>query len=272
MRVNKVTVVILYGYIITKMRAIWSGSIGFGLVNIPVKLYSGSQPREGLDLDMLHKGDLSPIRYARICREDGKEIPYDEVVKGYEYKKGDYIVLTQDDFKKADVHETKTIDIKQFADEDEIDSRYYERPYYLEPEKGAERAYALLRDALERSGKVALAKYAMRGRDNMGAVKPLGNALILVQMRFPADLRNGSDLNFPTQKAKAEELKMALALISQLDKPFMAEDWHDTYTEELEEVIEEKAKGHKPKTHGKAPKDTDVKDLMATLKASLDKK
>jgi DNA end-binding protein Ku len=252
------------------MRAIWSGSIGFGLVNIPVKLYSASQPREGIDLDMLHKEDHSPIRYARICREDGEEIAYDEIVKGYEYKKGDYIVLTQEDLKKADVKEAKSINIKQFADESDIDSRYYERPYYLEPEKGAERAYALLRDALEKSGKVALAKYAMRARDNMAAIKPLGNALVLVQMRFPADLRNPGELNFPDKKSQKEEIEMALALIKQLDKPFIPEDWHDTYTEELEELIEQKAKGHKPKTHGRAPKDTKVKDLMATLKASLD--
>jgi DNA end-binding protein Ku len=252
------------------MRAIWSGSIGFGLVNIPVKLYSGSHPREGLDLDMLHKEDHAPIRYARICREDGKEVPYDDIVKGYEYKKGDYIVLSQADLKKADVRETNTITIKQFADADEIDSRYYDRPYFLEPQKGAERAYTLLRDALEKSGKVALVKYAMRARDDMGAIKPLGRALILNQMRFPADLRNPADLKFPDEKSKADELQMALSLIKQLDKPFIPEDWHDTYTEELEELIKEKAKGHKPKPKGKAPQDTKYKDLMATLKASLE--
>lgn len=252
------------------MRAIWSGSIGFGLVNIPIKLYSASQAHDGLDLDMLHKEDHSPIRYARICREDGEEIPYDEIVKGYEYKKGDYIILTQDDFKKADAKKTKTIEIKQFVDESEIDSRYYEKPYYLEPDKGAERAYALLRDALAKTDKVALAKYAMRARDNMGAIKPMGSALVLNQMRFPADLRNPGDLKFPEQKAGKEELGMAIALIKQLDKPFIPEDWHDTYTEELEEVIEEKAKGHKPKTHSREPQETKVRDLMSTLRASLE--
>jgi DNA end-binding protein Ku len=252
------------------MRAIWSGSIGFGLVNIPIKLYSASQPHEGLDLDMLHKEDHSPIRYARVCREDGEEVPWDEIVKGYEYKKGDYVVLTQEDFKKADAKKTQSLEIKQFTDEAEIDSRYYEKPYYLEPQKGADRAYALLRDALDQSGKVALVKYAMRARDNMGAIKPMGKALVLVQMRFPADLREPTELNFPPQKAKPEEIKMALALIKQLDKHFIPEDWHDTYTEELEEIIEEKAKGKKPKVHGKQPKDTKVKDLMATLKASLE--
>jgi DNA end-binding protein Ku len=252
------------------MRSIWSGSVAFGLVNIPVKLYRASQTHEGLDLDMLHKQDHAPIRYARVCREDGEEIPYDEIVKGYEYRKGDYVILTQDDFKKADAKKTKTIEIKQFVDEAEIDSRYYDRPYFLEPDKGAERAYALLRDALARTQKVALAKYAMRARDNMGVIKPLGNALILNQMRFPADLRNPADLKFPDQKAAKQELEMAIALIKQLDKPFIPEDWHDTYTEELEEIIQEKAKGHKPKTRGKPPKETDVKDLMSTLKASLE--
>jgi DNA end-binding protein Ku len=251
------------------MRAIWSGSISFGLVNIPVKLYSASQTHQGLDLDMLHKADTAPIRYTRICSKDGQEVPYDEIVKGFQYKKGEYVVLTEEDFQKADVRQTKTLDIKQFTDESEIDSRYYEKPYYLEPEEGAERAYALLRDALEKSGKVALAKYAMRARDNMGAIKPDGRVLVLNQMRFPADLRGPGELKFPDTKAGAEELKMALALIDQLTKSFIPEDWHDTYTEKLEVIIAEKAKGRKPKARGEAPKKTKITDLMATLKASL---
>lgn len=252
------------------MRAIWRGSISFGLVNIPVRLFSASQVHEGLDLDMLHKEDHAPIRYARVCRSDGKEVPWDEIVKGYEYRDGDYVVLTPEDLKKADVEKTKTIKIHQFAAESEIDTRYYEKPYYLEPEKGAGEAYALLREALERSDKIALAKFAMRARENMAAIKPVGKALILNQLRFPADVRSPADLNLPDKKASEEEVKMALALINQLTKPFIPEDWHDTYTEELEEVIEEKAKGKKPKVHGKQPKDTKVKDLMATLKASLE--
>jgi DNA end-binding protein Ku len=237
-----------------------------------VKMYSGSESHEGLDLDMLHKKDHAKIRYARVCRADGQEIPYDEIVKGYEYKDGDYVVLTQEDFKKADAKKTQSLEIKQFVDEAEIDSRYYDKPYFLEPGKGADRAYTLLRDALQESGKIALVKYAMRARDNIGAIKPLGNALILNQMRFPADLRNPKDLNFPDKKlASKEEVKMALALVNQQTKPFIPEDWHDTYTEELEEIIEEKAKGQKPKTHGKPPTETKVQDLMSTLKASLEK-
>jgi DNA end-binding protein Ku len=254
------------------MRAIWSGSISFGLVNIPVKMYSGSESHDGLDLTMLHKRDHAPIRYARVCRKDGKEIPYDEIVKGYEYQKGDYVELTQEDLKKVDAKRTKTLEIRQFADETEIDSRYYDKPYYLEPAKGAERAYAVLREALEKSSKVALVKYAMRARDNMGAIKPVGRTLILDQMRFPSDLRDPGDLKFPDKdSASKEEVDMALALLKQQTKPFIPEDWHDTYTEELEEMIEEKAKGHKPKRHGKEPETTKVKDLMSALKASLDK-
>lgn len=254
------------------MRAVWSGSISFGLVNIPVKMYSGAQAHEGIDLDMLHKEDKSPIRYARICRADGQEIPYDDIVKGYEYQDGDYVVLTDKDFEKADTKKTKMVQLKQFAKESEIDSRYYEKPYYLEPEKGGEHAYALLRDALEKTGKVALGTFAMRARDNMAVIKPLGNALILNQLRFPSDLREPGDIIFPKEQAKKEELSMAMKLIDQLTEPFIAEDWHDTYTEELEEIIEDKVKGKKPAKHGKEPAPTKVGDLMASLKASLARK
>jgi DNA end-binding protein Ku len=254
------------------MRAIWTGSIAFGLVNIPVKMYSGSESHDGLDLHMLHREDHAPIRYARVCRKDGSEVPYDEIVKGYEYQDGDFVVLTQDDFKKADARKTKALEIRQFANESEIDSRYYDKPYYLEPAKGAERAYALLRDALAKSGKVALVKYAMRARDNMGAIKTIGSGLVLNQMRFPNDVRNPGELNLPDKNlASKAELEMAEALIKQQTKPFIPEDWHDEYTEKLEEIIEEKAHGQKPKTHGKAPKPTEVKDLMSALRDSLQK-
>ncbi|MBI2798363.1 Ku protein [Candidatus Saccharibacteria bacterium] len=254
------------------MRSIWNGSISFGLVNIPVSLYSGSAAHEGLDLDMLHKSDHSPIRYARVCRQDGKEIPYNDIVKGYEFRKGDYIELTDEDFKKADVHKTKTIDIKQFVDEAEIDIRYFEKPYYLEPQKGAEHAYALLREALEQSSKLAVAIYVLRNRESLAVIKPVGKALVLIQMRFPADLKEPTGLKFPPkEKVDAGEMKMAITLINKLTKHYIAEDWHDTYTEELEEIIEQKAKGKKPKSHGKAPAKTEAHDLMAKLKESLGK-
>lgn len=253
------------------MRAIWTGSLSFGLVNIPVRLYSGSDTNSGLDLTMLHKKDNSPIRYARICRKDGKEIPYEDIVKGYEYQHGDYVILTESDFAKANAKRTKTIDIVEFTMEDEIDVRYFDKPYYLEPAKGAEKPYALLRDALTKSGKIAVAEFVLRNREHLAALKPVGNALVLNQMRFPSDVRSPADLKLPEgHEANQKEIKMALALIDQLSGPFIPEDFHDTYTEELEAVITAKAKGKKPPKGEPAPSKTDVKDLMSVLKASLE--
>lgn len=253
------------------MRPLWNGSISFGLVNIPVRLYSGSNPREGIDLDMLHKDDHAPIRYARICRKDGEEVPWDDIVKGYEYRDGDYVVLTKKELDSIDAKKTQTIDIKQFIDQTDIDLRYYEKPYYLEPVKGGEKAYALLRAALEKSGKLALATFVMHEREHIAAIKPVGRALVLNQMRFPTDLRQPTDLHLPTDTDLSErEVEMALKFVKQETKPFIAEDLHDTYTEELEEMIKDKAKGKKPKkTASHTTGTTTAGDLMAALKASL---
>jgi DNA end-binding protein Ku len=237
-------------------------------------MYSGTHPREGLDLDMLHKEDHAPIRYARICRKDGKEIPWNDIVKGYEYQDGDYVVLTKKDLESIDVEKSKTIDIQQFVEESDIDIRYFEKPYYLEVVKGGEKAYALLRLALEKSKKIALAKFVMHEREHVAVIKPVGRALVLDQMRYPTDLREPADLHFPTEKAVTEkEAEMAIKLIRQETKPFIAEDLHDTYTEELEEMIKDKTKGKKPaKKSSRAPEHTSSKDLMAALKASLKEK
>jgi DNA end-binding protein Ku len=253
------------------MRAIWNGSISFGLVNIPVRMYSATNPRQGIDLDMLHKDDHQPIRYARICRKDGEEIPWNDIVKGYEYRDGDYVVLTKKDMESIDAQKSQTIDIQQFVDEGDIDIRYFEKPYYLEPVKGGDKAYALLHGALEKSGKLALAKFVMHEREHVAAIKPVGRALVLNQMRFPSDLRQPGELHFPTSKEVTEkEIEMALKLVKQETKPFIAEDLHDTYTEELEEMIKAKTKGKKiPKSTKKAPGETSAKDLMGALKASL---
>lgn len=252
------------------MRPLWNGSISFGLINIPVRLFSGSNPREGIDLDMLHKEDHAPIRYARICRKDGEEIPWNDIVKGYEYREGDYVVLSQKELDSIDAEKTQTIDILQFINEEDIDIRYFEKPYYLEVTKGGDRAYALLRKALQKTGKLALARFVMHQREHVAVIKPLGRALVLEQMRFPSDLRQPGELNMPTDKAVTDkELEMAVKLIKQETKPFVAEDLHDTYTEELEEMIKAKTKGKKIKTQSKAPGKTSSKDLMSALKASL---
>lgn len=252
------------------MRPIWNGSISFGLVNIPVRLYSGTNPRQGIDLDMLHKEDHSPIRYARICRKDGEEIPWEDIVKGYEFREGDYVVLSQKELDSLDEKKTQTIDIQQFVEQNEIDIRYFEKPYYLEPVKGGEKAYALLREALEESGKVGLAKFVLHQRENIAVIKPVGRALVLDQMRYPTDIREPGELNLPAGKQATEkELEAALKLIRQETKPFIAEDLRDTFTDELEGLIKAKTKGKKTVKVSKAPKETSASDLMGALKASL---
>lgn len=253
------------------MRPIWNGSISFGLVNIPVRLYSGANPRKGLDLDMLHKEDHAPIRYARICRKDGEEIAWNDIVKGYEYQDGDYVVLTKKELESIDAKKTQTIDIEQFVDESDIDIRYFEKPYYLEVVKGGEKAYSLLRTALEKTKKLAVATFVMHERQHVAAIKPIGRALVLNQMRFPTDLREPGELHFPTDKELSpKEVAMAVKLVQQETKPFIAEDVRDTYTDELEEMIKNKTKGKKPsKARKTGVERTSSKDLMSALKASL---
>jgi DNA end-binding protein Ku len=233
-------------------------------------MFSGVQPQEGIDLDMLHNTDHSPIRYARICKADGKEIAWEDIVKGYEYKPDQYIELTEADFDKANPKKTQTVDIAQFANATEIDIRYFEKPYYLEPEKGGDKAYALLHAALEKSGKLAIARFVIRQKEHIGAIVPVGRALVLNQLRYPTDLRQAGELHFPSSKEITEkELEIALTLVKQETKAFIPEDFHDTYTEELEDIITAKVKGAEPHKTSEAPKHTTSADLMETLKASL---
>lgn len=253
------------------MRALWKGSLSFGLINIPISLYSAIEDR-GLNFDMLHKKDLSPIRYARICKADGKEIPYQDIVKGYKYENGDYVVLVDEDFKQADVKKTKSVEILDFVEESEIDSIYFEKPYYLEPGKGADKAYVLLRESLKKSKKVGLARFVFHTREHMALIKPYGNLLILEQLRFESEIRNPADLNIPkTADASAREITMAIKLIDQLTAHFKPKSYHDTYTEKLLGIIEDKAKGikHKVKKE-KEPKTSGVTDIMHLLKESLE--
>jgi len=237
-------------------------------------MFSAVESREGISFDMLHKSDHSPIRYARICKEEGKEVAWEDIVKGYEYQEGKYVVFTPEQLEKLDTDKSSTIDIQQFVKEGDIDIRYFEKPYYLEPVKGGEKAYALLRSALHKANMLGLAKYVMHEREHLAVIKPVGRALVLEQMRFPTDLRAGSDLTLPTDKDVSErEVEAALKLIKQETKPFMAEDFHDNYTEELEEIIKSKVKGAKPgKTTAKKKEPaTSSDDLMSALKASLAK-
>ena len=251
------------------MRAIWTGSISFGLVNIPIKLYSAAETREGIELHMLHNKDQSPIRYAKICTQEGVEVPFSDIVKGFEYADGEYVVITDEDFESADVKKTSTIEITEFTNEDQIDVRYLERPYYLEPQKGADKPYTLLREALRQSNRLAVAKFVLRQREHLALIKAVGGVLVLNQMRFPADLRSPGGLKLPTAKPDPKEVNMALKLIDQLSAPFIPEDFHDTYTEELQARIDAKVQG-KPTPAKHQTETAPVKDLMAALKASLE--
>ena len=254
------------------MRAIWSGSISFGLVNIPVKLFSGSESNT-LDLDMLRKNDLCPIKYLRVCKTDNKEVPYEEIVKGYEYSDGEYIVLTDKDFENASLEKTHLIDILDFVDEKEIDTRYFEKPYYLEPDKTGPKAYALLREALKRSGKVGIASYVLRNRGSLGVVKALDDLLVLNEIRFQDEIRNPSELKLPTgENLREHEVELALSLIDQLTTKFDPSKYRDAYLDDLKKVIEQKAQGKEPKPQEKAPKPGKVIDMMALLKESLKQK
>jgi DNA end-binding protein Ku len=255
------------------MRPIWTGAITFGLVNIPVKIFSATKDST-LSLDMLDERDHARIRFKRVNENTGKEIPYEHIVKGYNYQ-GDYVVLEPDDFLAADAKKTKTIEIVNFVKENDIDSVYYEQPYYLEPAKGGEKAYALLREALKQVGKVGLSEFVMRNKEALAIIKPQGKVLVLNRIRFAEEIKSAEDLNLPEiTKAKPKETQMALQLIDHLTSKFDISSYKDTYTDKLLKIIHEKAKGKRPSKAVPKPKIVHHKseDLMAILKASLGEK
>jgi DNA end-binding protein Ku len=255
------------------MRPIWTGAVSFGLVNIPVKLFSATK-ESTLDLDMLDSRDHARIRFKRVNENTGKEIPYENIVKGYSIN-GDYVILEPEDFQAADAVKTKTIEIVNFVNEKDIDSMYYEQPYYLEPDKGGAKAYALLREALSQVGKVGLAEFVMRNKDSLAVVKPSGKALVLNRIRFAEEIKSLDELNLPEiAKTKPKESQMAIQLIDHLTDKFDISAYKDTYTDKLLAIIHEKAKGKKPSKSVPKPKIVHQKsdDLMAILKASLSEK
>ncbi len=252
------------------MRAIWTGSIGFGLVNIPVKMFSAVQASE-LDLDMLDKKDHANIKFQRVNANTGKVVPYENIVKGYKMD-DQYVVLTDEDFEKASPEKSKVIEIEQFVDIKSIDSMFYETPYYLEPDKSGVRPYALLRDALKKSGKAGLGNYVMRTKQSLGVIKVINDVLVLQKIRFAEEIRKPDELNIPDTASKPAELKMALALIDQLSGKFDIEKHKDTYTEQLMKLIKAKAKGKKFTAPAMRVVHSKSKDLMAQLKESLETK
>jgi DNA end-binding protein Ku len=250
------------------MRPIWTGSISFGLINIPVKLFSAVQ-ESSLDLDMLDSKDHSNIKFKRVNENTGKEIAYADIVKGYKLDSG-YVILEAEDFEAADAVKTKMIEIINFVDEQEIDSIYYEQPYYLEPDKPAMKAYALLRDALESSGKVGVTTFVLRNKEGLAILKPYKNVIVLNRIRFSQEIREPSELKLPpVSKTKSKEMDMANKLVAQLTEKFSIEKYKDTYTAKLLKRIKEKSKGKKiarPKMKV-VYKQSD--NLMEMLKASL---
>jgi DNA end-binding protein Ku len=253
------------------MRSIWTGAISFGLVNIPVKLGSAVDSGSGLNFDMLSKKDMAPIRYAKIDTKTGKEIPFKEIVKGYEYAKGKYVVVTDEDFAKASPEKSKTIDIIQFVKEEEIDPVFYEKPYFIVPDKGAEKSYHLLIKALEETKSIGLAEFMLRNRMHMCALKSYNGILLLNQMRYHEEIREVPEVEkAKSEKLTAKEVQLAVKLIHQLTEPFKPEAFKDTYIEQLRKVIKAKAAGKdihiaEPKKASSAT----VKDLMEVLKESL---
>jgi DNA end-binding protein Ku len=253
------------------MRSIWSGSISFGLVNVPIKLFTATESST-LDLEMLDSKDHSNIKFKRVNENTGREVPFKEIVKGYNFE-GEYVVLEDADFIAASPEKTKTIDIINFVNEDEIDSIYYEAPYYLEPTKAAQHAYAILRDALKAAKKVGVASFVLRNKETLAIVKPMEKVLVLNRIRFEQEIRDYKGLELPDQaKSKTKEIDIALKLIDQLTEEFDISKYKDTYTEKLLEVIEAKAKGKKPKTKKMKVVHKRSENLMETLKASLEQK
>jgi DNA end-binding protein Ku len=250
------------------MRSIWKGSISFGLINIPVKIYTAVQ-ESSLDLDMLDSKDHSNIKFKRVNENTGKEVEYKDIVKGYKLN-GDYVILDEEDFKAADAVKSKTIEILNFVEQKQIDSIYYENPYYLEPEDQSMKAYALLRDSLKASGKVGVTTFVLRNKESLAILKPHGNVIVLNKIRFSQEIRATEELKLPeASKTKSKEMEMANKLIDQLTEKFDISKYQDTYTAKLLKIIKSKSKGKKtvvPHMRVIHPQ----KDLMSMLKASLE--
>jgi DNA end-binding protein Ku len=241
-------------------------------VNIPVQLYSAIQAGERVSFRLLHAADQSPIRYERVCQKDGKAVPWDDIVKGYEYAKGRFVVMTDEDFKAAAVESSKLIEILDFVAADEIDPRYFETPYYLLPTKGGEKPYALLREAIRNTSTVGIGKITMRSNSHhLAGVKVVGDALVLEIMRFGDELVNASAFSFPASEGvRPQELQMAEQLIGNLTEPFDASKYQDDYRENLMRIIKAKLKGKKVEAaEPSEPEATPVVDLMARLQESL---
>ena len=263
-------------------RGLWKGAISFGLVNVPVELYSAQQRSSELDLTMLDRRDLAPVGYRRVNKANGQEVPWEDVVKGYEYEDGRYVVLSDEDFRRANPELAKTVDIVAFVELAEIAPQYYETPYYLGPGRRGEKAYALLRDAMQRSRTAGIALVVIRSRQYLAALVPQGEALLLNTLRYHAELKSAEDVGIPEKlgpaRATAKELEMALRLVADMSAEWQPEKYRDTYREDLLKRIEEKIRAGQteeltpPEKQASAAKGGEVIDLMALLRQSVEKR
>lgn len=252
-------------------RSIWKGAISFGLVTIPVGLYSAIETREGLTFRLLHEKDHSPIDYKRVCEKEGAEVPWSDIVKGYEYQKGRFVVLSDEDFEKARVPASDTFDIRAFVSSGDIDFVYFDHPYYLAPTgRGGTKAYALLRDALEETGRVGIGTIVLRQREHLAALEPAGQALTLTTMRFAAEIRPASGLGVPKAGGyTTQERELARKLVESLAAPWDPTDYKDTYTDVLKKAIKQKIGGKEISVPQPQRQRAVVLDLRKALEESL---
>ncbi len=252
------------------MRSIWNGSIQFGLVSIPVKMYSGSEDRK-LELDMLDRHDNARIRYKRVNEDTGKEVEWKDIVKGF--KQGEkYVVLEKEDFENANMKKSKTIDIEEFIDEKEVADVLFKKPYFLEPQKEGGKSYNLLRNALKKTKKLGVATFVMRQKEHLSLVGIYKDALVLHVIRFADEIRDPGELKLPNTKVTKKEVDMAISLIEQYTTSFSFDKFKDVYNDQLMKIIKSKSTGKKAKASNYESKPTAASDLMAQLKASLEKK
>ncbi len=263
-------------------RSMWKGAISFGLVHIPVEMYPAVS-NNALDLTMLDRRDFSPIGFKRYNKTTGKEVSWDDIVKGYEYESGEYVVLSDEDLRRANPEATATIDILAFVDAEDVPLLYYDHPYYLAPGKGGDKVYALLRETLKKVGKIGIAHVVIRVKQHLAALVCESDTIVLNTLRYPDEIRDAGELKIPSAKAKSaaisdKELKMAMALVEGMSEDWDPGQYHDDYREDLLALVEKKIKAKETKTitmpdpDEKPAKSTNVIDLVALLQASLGKK
>ena len=257
-------------------RSLWKGAISFGLVNVPVELHSAQKRSSELDLTMLDRRDLSPVGFRRVNKASGDEVPWAEVVKGYEYEDGKYVVLGEEDFRRANPEASRTVDIVAFVEMKDVAPQYYETPYYLAPGKRGEKAYALLREALEKAGKAGIASVVIRTKQYLAALVAEDDLLLLNTLRYADELKDPAELEIPKSKVTAKELDMALRLVQDMSDEWQPEKFHDTYREDILKRVEQKIRAGEtediPEPEKAAPrKGGEVIDLMSLLKKSVSK-